>query len=585
MDNSLILKEARKYIKDSKNCKKNIKIAVLGTESVQYFVMVLKYLLSKEGIYADIYEGDYDGITMNVYDDNSEFYMFQPNITIIIPSYREFKESPNILEEYSETEALVENGVKFYTNMFAKINANLDTHIIVSNVVIPPEHPLGNLECQTHYSQNRFLNAINEKLVQEKEKNVSVVDLEELASCIGKYSWFDYASFFLTKQPYKIDYVGQVAEKFVKQILALKGNIRKCLVLDLDNTIWGGVVGDEGYEGIQLDPNNAIGEAYRHFQEYVVKLRRRGIIIAVCSKNDENTAKEPFIKNKNMILKLDDIACFKANWNDKATNLKEISKELNIGMDSLVFFDDNPAEREIVTRFLPEVYVVDVPKDPAQYVRELDQQSPFEWLQITKEDLLRTNSYVENAKRVKLENQFVDYDDYLRALDMCGTSRCIHKCEVPRFTQLLNKSNQFNLRTRRYSEDDIYKMLSDDNYACIMTQLDDKFSEYGIIGCAIIRKQGTTCYVDSWVMSCRVLKRGVEFLTYQTIVEQAADWGCDGIEAEYIKTKKNAMVSNFYDNLGFIITGQDIEKTEYAIDLRDVSIPRFYIRRTEDDGC
>lgn len=368
---------------------------------------------------------------------------------------------------------------------------------------------------------------------------------------------------------------------FVRQIKALRGNTKKCLVLDLDNTIWGGVVGDDGWEGIQIDPNNAVGEAYRFFQTYCLALRKRGVILAVCSKNDESIAKEPFEKNENMILRLDDISCFVANWENKADNLRKIAHELNIGIDSLVFFDDNPAEREIVKQFVPEVHVVDVPTDPALYVLQMEKEQPFEWMQITKEDLERTDSYSGNQKRQQLQESFVNYDEYLKALDMKGEAARVQQGDVARFAQLINKSNQFNLRTIRYAEADVQQMLADENVCCLYGKLSDRYSNYGIISCVILRKENEICFIDTWVMSCRVLKRGVESMMFEGILKAATEMGCISMKAEYIRTKKNQMVESFYESLGFDLleTKDDDSGFQKEYQLNSLNIkPVHYIK-------
>ena len=347
----------------------------------------------------------------------------------------------------------------------------------------------------------------------------------------------------------------------------MKGHVRKGLVLDLDNTIWGGVVGDDGWDGIQLDPNEGTGEAYRYFQQYVLTLKQRGVILAVCSKNDEDKAKEPFEKNPHMLLRLEDISCFVANWEDKASNLQTIAQKLNIGVDSLVFFDDNPAEREIVRLHLPQVHVVDVPEDPALYAVTLDRETPFEWLQLTKEDLLRSDSYVRNQQREKMQRQFVDYNSYLQALEMIGSVHRVGDKETPRFAQLLNKSNQFNLRTQRYTEDEICSMQKDKNVRCLCGELSDKFSSYGIISCVILKKTEEDIFIDSWVMSCRVLKRGVEHMMFRQIIAESEAIGCREIVAEYIPTTKNGMVQDFYEGLGFDLCSEQDGVKRYRYDL------------------
>lgn len=260
--------------------------------------------------------------------------------------------------------------------------------------------------------------------------------------------------------------------------------------------------------------------------------------MAICSKNDESIAKEPFVKNDNMILRLDDIACFVANWDDKVQNLRRIAEKLNIGLDSMVFFDDNPAERELVHECLPMVHVVDVPEDPANYAIQLEKESPFEWLQLTQEDVIRNAAYSGNDRRERLRESIVDYDAYLRALEMKGKVCALHKEYVQRFTQLINKSNQFNVRTMRYSEADILKFLHNQNYKCLSGALEDKFGNHGLISCIILRRDDSNAFIDTWVMSCRVLKRGVEEMMFEQVLEEIKKWGCETLYAEYIETRK-----------------------------------------------
>lgn len=553
-----ILKEARRLVKLIQNdgWESNIKIAVLGTTSIQHFVSVIRYLLHKEGINADIYEGEYNGINMDVLNPNSPLYSFDPNMVIIYTHYLDIQQFPLLLDGEEEIERLLDQTVQYYVNIWEALNQIESVKILQTNFVYPPEHLLGNLENTCKYSKTQFYKRLNCRLAEYAPDDTTIVDAELLAENIGKYNWFDYPAYFLTKTGFKLDYLEDFSRLFVNVIKAKLGKTRKCIVLDLDNTLWGGVVGDEGYDGIQLDPNYGVGEAYRYFQQYLLELKNRGIILAVCSKNEEENAKEPFEKNSNMVLHLDDIACFKANWEDKASNIQAIAEELNIGIDSMVFFDDNPAEREIVRKFLPEVYVVDVPTDPALFVCQLDRESLFEWTEVTKEDLMRNHSYIQNRQRKQLEQNFVDYDEYLAALEMRGDVYLINEREIGRFTQLLNKSNQFNLRTVRYDESDIrnYVVKKENNRKCIAVKLMDKFSEYGMISCIILEKCGGRCLIESWVMSCRVLKRNVEQFAFAAVYNEAKKWECSEIAGEYIPSKKNKMVENFYETLGFELT-------------------------------
>lgn len=581
-DYTNILKLSRKLKKLNLQQSDKFKIAVLGSYSIQNFVMVLKLFLVSEGIEASIYEGEYNGINMDILNKNSPLYEFSPNIVIILSDYRDIKTFPELFSDTTTVDNFVKKNVEYYHSLWDNISTIKGCHIFQSNIVLPLERSLGNLEQNYYFSTRNYFNLINIGLMKYRTNNVTLVDLDYIASCIGKKQWFDPSAYVLNKAGFSIQYIGVVCEAFAKQISVLCGNVKKCLVLDLDNTLWGGVVGDEGYDGIQVDPNSPVGEAYLAFQKYILNLKNRGVILAVCSKNDINTAKEPFEKNTNMILKLNDFSMFVANWEDKAGNIRKISKELSIGLDSMVFFDDNPAEREIIKMFLPQVTVIDVPNDPAYYAQALELVSPFEWIQITSEDIKRSDSYVQNSKRAKLENEFTDYNEYLNALQMEGIVEELSNNQVERFSQLINKSNQFNLRTQRYSEAVINDLLHDKNYKLLSISLKDKFSNYGIISCVILKKSGHNCLIDTWVMSCRVLKRGVEDFAFISMSEVAKSWNCTQLVGEYIPSKKNSMVKEFYTKLGFkvskdIMFQTDKESSIYLYDLNVVPSNQIYI--------
>ncbi|HAW57538.1 MAG TPA: hypothetical protein DCX03_00760 [Bacteroidales bacterium] len=527
MDTLELIKHAKRAEKQGVYDNPELKVAVLGTCSIQYVCKVLRYVLFADyGIKTEIFEGEYNGISLAVLEDMSEYHAFQADVTVILP-------------DCSET------SLAYWQNIWSKA----DGQIFQSNFVVPDISSLGNLEMNIAGSVNFNIMKANLEFVQAKPRNVSFLDLESLASNIGKNRWFDYTAFFMSKLGFSLNYLGDVCSLIARQIAALKGKTRKCLVLDLDNTLWGGVVGDDGFDGINLAPNDAVGESYRFFQKYVLSLKERGIILAICSKNNEDTAKEPFIKNQDMLIKLEDISCFIANWNDKATNIRQIAKYLNIGVDSLVFFDDNPAEREIVRLNVPEVAVIDVPKDPAYYAKALSDSGIFDWLQITDEDLTRAKSYSTNKQRAELETSFVNYDEYLNALEMKYTIGFLDEKRIARFAQLINKSNQFNLRTQRYSEADIAAMMNDSAYKLIYAELSDKFDNYGLIACAILRED----FIDTWVMSCRVLKRKVEDKMFEFILQNIKG----DITGEYLPSPKNSMVKDFYKTLGFEETGKE----------------------------
>lgn len=555
-DYASILNIADRMVKNKKIVSDSKKIAVLGTHSIQMIVKVLDAMLMEAGLPMRFYEGEYNGLAMDILDSHSAFYSFRPDIVILLPSYTDIKEYPNMMADEERVREMARSASAFFQKLYSAIHAQLpNAHIFCSNLIEPYARPLGNLEGNVFYSQSCFVSLVNLEWIIYKPDYVTILDMRGLAERIGLDSWYDSTLWFLSKQGFSLKYIGAYCNLMKQQILALSGRIKKCLVIDLDNTIWGGAVGDTGYNGIVLEPNDPEGEAFLAFQRYICQLKERGVILAVCSKNDEQNAKEPFEKNPYMLLKSEDISCFVANWDDKVSNISRIAEELNIGTDSMVFFDDNPTERALVRRFLPEVEVVEVPEDPALYVNALDSAQAFDWIQITKEDIGRTDTYVADKKREDLKLDFSSYDEYLAQLQMCGRFCEVDAETVSRFTQLLNKTNQFNLTTNRYSEAQIQAMADSDEYGLYATALKDAFSDYGIIACVILLFDNEICRITDWCMSCRVLKKDIENFTMKKIIEICSQRGCGQIAGKYLPTKKNQMVKNLYAELGFEACG------------------------------
>jgi FkbH-like protein len=544
------------------------KIAILGSFSTQFLTDTMKLYLYNMGISPIFYEAEYDSIASDILDQDSNLYQFQPDILIILTHHKDIKTFPSMFCDDKEIDHWDQSYLSYYDNLW-KTASQLSCQILQSNFVIPVHRSIGNQELMYPFSVSASLMRLNHKLLMHKPSNVTFIDMDYLASCFGKWEWFDDVNYFMSKQGFSFEALGLVSHYIARLISTIFGKIKKCLVLDLDNTLWGGVIGDDGLDGIILDPNNAVGEAYLFFQNYVKQLKDRGVILAVCSKNETDIAQSVFKKHPEMKLKLDDIACFIANWNDKASNLKLIAKQLNIGLDSLVFFDDNPAEREIVKRFLPDVEVIDVPDDPALYVKALLNSKAFEWHQLSKEDLFRTDYYIANKQRIVLE-QTLDYDSYLNSLEMKGTIDIVSKMELPRVAQLIAKSNQFNLRTKRYSEARLMDMMTHNKYLLIYVRLSDKFGDYGVISCIILKKMNDQAFIDTWIMSCRVLKRSIENAVLNYICLNALKWGCTCVIGEYLPTPKNALVKNHYQNLGFNKISNDTEQGDrYILELSE----------------
>jgi FkbH-like protein len=358
----------------------------------------------------------------------------------------------------------------------------------------------------------------------------------------------------------------------------MQGKFKKCLICDLDNTLWGGVIGDDGLEGIQLGHELGVGKIYTEFQLWIKKLKDRGIIICVCSKNNEEIAKEPFEKHPDMILHLDDIAVFQANWGTKIDNIRTIQTILNIGFDAMVFLDDNPFERNIVRENIPDITVPELPEDPADYLEYLYSLNLFETVSYSSNDSNRTKQYQIDSQRVSLQKTFTNEADFLKSLDMISVVKGFDKFNTPRAAQLSQRSNQFNLRTIRYTEADIEKIGNDSHYKSFALSLSDKFGDNGLICVVILEKQDAdTLFVDTWFMSCRVLNRGMENFTLNILVRYAKKNGFKKIIGEYIPTPKNKLVKDHYINLGFVPM-DEMNRNLYALDFDRYVRGEFYIK-------
>lgn len=574
-----LVKEMNSYNKVEHNYKKSLKIAVIGSSSIQYLTSILKFNLNLRGFEVVVYEGEYDGINASLLNLDEELVKFSPQFIVILPHYTDIKEYPLLFSKKENSDALLESVMTKQVQIWKNVARIPNVHVFQCNYVVPYIEELGSYESNTINSKNNFIREINRNILLSRPSYVSIVDLDAYASQVGKGEWFDLAGYFATKSGFALRYILPITNKICRMITAITGKPKKCLVMDLDNTLWGDVVGEVGAKGVILDPNDPEGESYRYFQSYIKGLKERGVILAVCSKNDEHVAKEVFETNPNMVLKLDDISCFMANWDDKATNIAAIAKNLNIGIDSLVFIDDNKAEREIIRQNLPDVLVVDLPDDPDGYAPALYNTGAFDWAEITEEDILRNNTYIANAKREELQNSFVDYDSYLQSLEMESEVQKVDDTNKERFAQLINKSNQFNLTTRRTTEKAVEEMMKLNDHILLAVYLKDKFSYYGNIACLILKQRQNQLFIDTFVMSCRVLKRGLDNLVLRSVVGIAKERGCDEIIGEYIKTDRNGIVKDLYDEYGFTLVMESGENKKYSLKVDSYKEPTdMYIR-------
>ena len=528
------------------------KIAVLASGSVQHLLGVLRLFLYGAGIAPTYYIGPYDGVLAEGLEPASGLYEFAPEILVIFPAIDDIKSFPPLFSGEETLRQWVESQAEAYLQVWRAVGRSAPGCLIVHALfVLPLVRQLGNLESSHLSSRTNCIRALNAFLVRQRPANATLIDMDYFAGLFGKANWFDEVGFFVSKQPFSLKAAGPVSAFLGRLIATASGDVKKCLVLDLDNTLWGGVVGDDGPGGINIDPNNPAGEAHLAFQRYLRALKERGVMLAVCSKNDELTAKAPFLDCPDMLLKLDDFAAFVANWDDKISNLRLIARQLNIGLDAMVFFDDNPSERMLVEQYEPAVHVIDVPEDPALFVRALDSSFCFEWLHLTREDTVRVDSHVQDEKRRELERRFENYDAYLGSLEMEGWIEHTDAQSLPRACQLINKTNQFNLRTRRYTEAALAALRGNPEFALMQVRLKDKFTNYGIIASAVIQFKGDSAFIDNWVMSCRAFKRGVEDATMNAIVALAGQRGCTWVYGMYTPSAKNSYVASLFVQFGF----------------------------------
>ena len=453
--------------------------------------------------------------------------------------------------------------------------------ILLQTVVAPVEPLFGSLDAVEPGAVHSLIAALNLQIATlARERHVVCVDIARAAHWIGLEHWDDPGRWHAAKLPFAPDALPLYADIVGRTLGALKGKARKCLVLDLDNTLWGGVIGDDGVEGIRLGQGSALGEAYLAIQRLALDLRRRGVILAVCSKNEDAAARLPFRDHPEMVLTEDHIAVFHANWTDKATNIRTIAQTLNIGLDSLVFLDDNPAEREMVRRELPMVAVPELPDDPALYPRALACAGYFETVSIVEEDRTRADTYRANAERQALASTS-DMAGYLASLDMDCEIRPFNAVGRGRITQLINKSNQFNLTTRRYTESEVAAVETDPNKCTMQIRLRDRFGDNGMISVIIFDKRGEIWEAETWLMSCRVLGRRVEEAALAYAASAAKRDGAHWLQGRYIPSDKNRMVAEHYGKLGFeLIEGAADTGSVWRLDLSRYEAPDLPFRIT-----
>lgn len=528
-----------------------LRVAILGGSTTNELVSVIELFLLKHGFSVSFYESEYNKYYEDAVFENEDLLVFKPDIIYIHTTHHNVTEYPSLGASDDDIETIFDNQVFKFKSIWSSLN-KYNCPIIQNNFDLPINRSLGNFDCYDTHGRTYFLNRLNLNFAKEAQENKSLYinDINHLSALIGLQNWYDKNLWFTAKYAVSFDAIPTLANNIVSIISSILGMSKKCLVLDLDNTCWGGVIGDDGLNGIKLGNETAAGEAYMAFQNYVKELKQRGVILAVSSKNDHNIAKEAFTHSDSALV-FEDFTSFKANWEPKYLNIEKIASEINIGLDSLVFIDDNAMERNIVESQLPVVAVPNVGNNILDFIDHIEGNAYFETVTLSADDINRNKFYSENKERASQESVFENYQDFLSSLDMKAEIKMFSSIYTERVTQLINKTNQFNLTTKRYKLTEIETIATGSKFIPLYGKLTDKFGDNGLISVVIGEIIDEICIVDTWLMSCRVLKRDMEFAMLHKLVEECNYKNLKKIKGIYKSTSKNQMVSNLFSDFGF----------------------------------
>jgi FkbH-like protein len=549
------------------------RLAVLSNSTIDLIVPALVASAARHGIALEVIQPSYDQVAQEALTPDSKVNSQKPDAVLFALDYRALPLKLSLGD--SEASSATVQGVIGYLKALSNgIKTNSNAVCIFQTFAPPVETLFGSLDRAVPGTLRSLIGGINRALTEFVLGSGDVLfDVAGLAETVGLADWHDTQLWNLGKFSFSDELVPLYADHVARTVAAIRGKSRRVLILDLDNTVWGGVIGDDGLEGINIAQGDATGEAYLAVQRMALALRRRGVVLAVSSKNTDEVARTPFLKHPEMLLKLDHIAVFQANWNDKATNIVAIAEELSLGLESMVFLDDNPMERDIVRQMLPLVAVPELPAEPALYARTLAAAGYFEAIRFSKEDLTRADFYQDNSRRIVLQQQVGDLNSYLDSLEMEITFAPFDETGRTRIAQLISKSNQFNLTTRRYSEAEVAQIQQDPSCFSLQARLQDVFGDNGMISVIICRHvDRDTLEFDTWLMSCRVLGRRVEEVTLDEVISYAAQQGYRKLIGRYIPTERNALVKDHYEKLGFEkIRSLESGETVWQLDLQTAS--------------
>ena len=549
------------------------RLGILSNATSHFIVPALVATAARHGIALECVEADFDQVMQEALSPDSTINQAQCDAVLVAVDYRglplnaapgDAQAAQNTVQAALSHLSMIRNGLR----------TNSRAICILQTLPRPVESAFGSLDMALPGTPRQLIDDVNRGIAQSVAGTEDLLlDVAHLAETVGLADWHDPTLWNMAKMPFSSEFLPLYADHVCRLIAALRGKSRKCLILDLDNTVWGGVIGDDGLDGIVIGQGDATGEAHLHVQRTALALRDRGVVLAVSSKNTDNIARQPFQKHPEMLLREDHIAVFQANWNDKATNIKAIAEELSLGLDAMVFLDDNPVERGLVRKMLPQVAVPELPDNAALYARTLLAAGYFEAIAFSGEDRKRADFYQDNARRVTLQKQAGDVDAYLLSLNMQMTLQPFDDTGRARIAQLINKSNQFNLTTRRYTEADVAAAQQDPNAFTLQVRLADTFGDNGMISVIICRRQQDDWDIDTWLMSCRVLGRKAETAVLQELITQARVHGVQRLIGRYLPTEKNKLVEDHYAKLGFTLLDKHADgSTVWELHVQDAPL-------------
>jgi len=528
------------------------RLAVLSNSTIDMIVPALVGSAARHGIALEVIQPSYDQVAQEALTPDSTVNRSKPDAVLLALDYRALPLKLS-LGDAEAASATVQGVIGYLQTLRNGIKANSNAVCIFQTFAPPVETLFGSLDRALPGTLRSLIEGINRELAEYVLGSGDVLlDVAGLAETVGLADWHNTQLWNMGKFSFSDELIPLYGDHVGRTIAAIRGKSRKTLILDLDNTVWGGVIGDDGLEGIKVAQGDAQGEAHLAVQRLALDLRKRGIVLAVSSKNTDEVAREPFEKHPEMLLKLEHIAVFQANWNDKATNIQAIAEELSLGLDAMVFLDDNPVERGLVRKLLPQVAVPELPEEPAYYARTLAAAGYFEAVAFAGEDLKRAGFYQDNAKRASLQKQVGGVDAYLASLDMTITFQPFDATGRARVVQLINKSNQYNLTTRRYTDPEVAEAENAPGVFTLQVRLADIFGDNGMISVVICRPGEEGVWdIDTWLMSCRVLGRKVEHMVLREVLEHARAAGIHKLTGAYIPTERNKLVIDHYAKLGF----------------------------------